>query len=191
MKKIILGIVIGIILSGGVVFAVTQLNAVDITYTKNGVDTTLDKALDNLYELATKETLFDVLPDTFYKLYTINDLSNGQGAVKENNSIRLPGGLNSVQYGPYQNIPSGCYLVLYNGTNLDNPDLEFKFHYNNGSFIGKRINNVVVNDKHAYYFLNLTEATNSAEYVIYNRSTTETTVVKSIVLYSNGICNVE
>ena len=55
--KILIGIIIGVILSGGVVFAATQYQSNTIAHTlSNGTTTTVDAAIDDLYEKAVELT---------------------------------------------------------------------------------------------------------------------------------------
>jgi len=78
MKKLLLGFILGILLCSGIVYAASYV-ASDISYTKEGTQTTVNDALNDLYKNATSSkihylgegTIFDIkslFPDKYNSL---------------------------------------------------------------------------------------------------------------------------
>ena len=78
-KQLIIGILIGVLVSSGTIYAFT-ISSSEVTYTtKTGTETTVDKELDNLYEVYS------------YGTATSNDLLAGKTAYS--NGTKLLGTL--------------------------------------------------------------------------------------------------
>ena len=196
MKKIfkkvnLISFILGIIVAGGIgtVFAFSFL-APDVEFTPYDNSWNVDNvksALDDLYNRV------NVLPFTeafsgnsYYTAYMPNNLSVNYGGSKTSSLITL-GVEGSVQYGPYSSVAGGCYLVLYTGGNLDNPDLVLDI-FDNQHKVTILPTPVHKHNEFAYYYYNITTS-NSMEFRAWNHSSTITSTIKSIVLFSSQSCS--
>ena len=179
---------LGIILSGGIVYAATSMSADKISYTKqDGTETTVDLVLNDLYNLADSDHFSsNFLTSNFHSSFKPGTLKTAYGGTISNDNIILSGN-GSVQYGPDVSFSAGCYFVLYSGSNLDNENLEFDF-YDNTNHRTYSLNKVTKYDHFAYYYFNLESNTSDGEVRLWNRSSTETTQVNSIILFYGATC---
>lgn len=138
MKKIIFAFILGaVIFSTITAIAVTQINANQITYTKNGTDTTVDAALNDLYTEANKDIL------------TRLNLSSSKITTNDSYGFRIPNRSTTLD------LTTGSYLVVvaYHDTggvtgtsNVSNNSNIISLSYNNGSctrLSGRRLFNYI------------------------------------------------
>ena len=108
--KLIIGILIGTILAGGIVYAATSASQVTYTTDKNAEIETVAEALNDLYSIKTKIEETDATPSDILsnkKAYTKNGLITG---TMENSSAEL---INHTMFSKTATlIESGTYYIV-------------------------------------------------------------------------------
>ena len=131
MKEKIFYFILGaIIFSSITAIAVTQINANQIVYTKNGTDTTVDAALNDLYTTANKEILNSMT-------VKVNAQSYGPRLGGSDFHLATSSIINNYRYFKIKSISLdsnshivGCDVYGWSGTQSTNIPLQLDTEYN-------------------------------------------------------------
>ena len=187
MKKIILGIFIGILISTLGVFAY-QMNATQITYEPKDTNwnvKTVKGAIDDLKQDA-ETASSSLFTDNVFGIYKSKNLTAWSGSTKENGVISLnqKDALYSISD---INVPAGCYFVVVNGDNLNN-SLIFDAVDANDSTYFARPSTVKQTSHYAYYYLNVSKNLTRGSVRIWNNSSS-VTKIKTTVIFNAESCS--
>ena len=173
MKKVILGFIIGILVCGVVGVSAYNLLAKDIAYK----DTNVEDAIDDLYD----KVAFPI--NGYIKTSTADDLRIGGGATKANGSITLTSS-GDFQWGAHKDLTPGCYLIMYNGDNL-NGDLTYDAVGSKGNI---QYPTVYKMNDYAFYTINIPADDANFEFRLWKTSNSGITKVNSISIFSSNNC---
>ena len=186
MRKIILGIFIGILISAFGVFAY-QMNASQITYEpkdNNWKVNTVKSAIDSLKAEANSQS--SLFSDDLFGIYRSKDLQTFSGSTKENGVISM-NTMDALYSITNLNISKGCYFIVINGENLNN-SLVFDAVTENDSTYFARPSTVKQTNHYAYYYLNITKDLPKGSIRVWNKSN-NITKIKTTIVFNATSCS--